>query len=378
MNQNLIENSPEEINNDNIILTSPMDNNINGSLNTNASSTSSNDFSDFSDPRKIFYIIILGEIIAILSVSSGEISNKIYNNNKRDYGTVLCFIYYLTFGLFWFIFNHGMTKPKYYYFLILFFDTQTNFFKILSLTEGDLSYPYVINSSSILFIALLTYFFIKKYKYTWKHFLATFLCISGTILAFYGVLKGKDIQEEIEKNLNCFIFSLISAICFTLTIIFMEIHFKNGKDIYLFFPYLGVFGTLIVFIESIIYFEINNLVLLQNFSIDLKHIFFVLLFVLISLAIGTMVPFYIKRYSASIYNFFMVSQIFWSYIFKLIFDKKTEVSFHFYIGFSIILGSTILFSIFKLKKIMKKTDKNVNLQNMNINLVSSSERSTQL
>ena len=378
MNQNLMENSPEEIGNDNIILTSPMDNNINGSLKTSTSSSSSNNFSDFSNPRKIFYIIILGEIIAILSVSSGEISNKIYNSKKRDYGTVLCFIYYLTFGLFWFIFNHGMTKPKYYYFLILFFDTQTNFFKILALTKGDLSYPYVINSSSILFIALLTYFFIKKYKYTWKHFLATFLCIFGTILAFYGVLKGKDIQTELEENYYGFIFALISAICFTLTIIFMEIHFKNGKDIYDFFPYLGVFGTLIVFIESIIYFEINNLVLLQNFSIDLKHILFVLLFMVISLAIGTMVPFYIKRYSASIYNFFMVSQIFWSYIFKLIFDKKTEVSFHFYIGFSIILGSTILFSIFKLKKITKKSDKNVSLQNMNINLISSSERSTQL
>ena len=378
MNQNLMENSPGEIGNDNIILTSPMDNNINGSLKTSTSSSSSNNFSDFSNPRKIFYIIILGEIIAILSVSSGEISNKIYNSKKRDYGTVLCFIYYLTFGLFWFIFNHGMTKPKYYYFLILFFDTQTNFFKILALTKGDLSYPYVINSSSILFIALLTYFFIKKYKYTWKHFLATFLCIFGTILAFYGVLKGKDIQTELEENYYGFIFALISAICFTLTIIFMEIHFKNGKDIYDFFPYLGVFGTLIVFIESIIYFEINNLVLLQNFSIDLKHILFVLLFMVISLAIGTMVPFYIKRYSASIYNFFMVSQIFWSYIFKLIFDKKTEVSFHFYIGFSIILGSTILFSIFKLKKITKKSDKNVSLQNMNINLISSSERSTQL
>ena len=378
MNQNLMENSPEEIGNDNIILTSPMDNNINGSLKTSTSSSSSNNFSDFSNPRKILYIIILGEIIAILSVSSGEISNKIYNSKKRDYGTVLCFIYYLTFGLFWFIFNHGMTKPKYYYFLILFFDTQTNFFKILALTKGDLSYPYVINSSSILFIALLTYFFIKKYKYTWKHFLATFLCIFGTILAFYGVLKGKDIQTELEENYYGFIFALISAICFTLTIIFMEIHFKNGKDIYDFFPYLGVFGTLIVFIESIIYFEINNLVLLQNFSIDLKHILFVLLFMVISLAIGTMVPFYIKRYSASIYNFFMVSQIFWSYIFKLIFDKKTEVSFHFYIGFSIILGSTILFSIFKLKKITKKSDKNVSLQNMNINLISSSERSTQL
>ena len=378
MKKNLIGNYPEEIFNDNIILTSPTDNNINDSLKTSISSTNSNNFFDFSDPRKIFYIILLGEIIAILSVSSGEISNKIHNNEHSHYGTVLSFIYYLTFGLFWFIFNHGLTKPKYYYFLILFFDTQTNFFKILALTKGDLSYTYIINSSSILFIALLTYIFIKKYKYTWKHFLATFLCFSGTILSFYGALKGKsDILEELKKNFYG-IFSLISAICFTLTIIFMEIYFNKGIDIYNFFPFLGVFGTLIVFIESIIYFKLNDLVILQNFSIDLKHILFVLLFMVISVANGTMVPFYIKRYSASIYNFFMVSQIFWSYIFKLIFDKKAEVSFHFYVGFCVILGSTILFSIFKLKKITKKGNKNINLQNMNINLISSSERSTQL
>ena len=270
-----------------------------------------------------------------------------------------------------------MTKPKFSYILILLFDTQTNFFKFLALSKGDLSYPYIINSSSILFVTLLTYIFIKKYKYTWKHFLANFLCFSGIVLSFYGVLKGKtSIVDELNNNLFGFIFAMISAICFTFTIIFMDIFFNKGKEIYNFFPYLGVFGTLIVTIESIIYFKINNLVILQNFEIDLVHIIYALLFMIISIILGTMVPFYIKRYSASMYNFFMVSQIFWSYIFKLIFEKTNDVSFLFYIGFCIILGSTVLFSIFKLKKIVKKNDKHNSLQS--ISLINSSERSTQL
>ena len=379
MKENLLNNYFEEENkNDNIIISSPI-NNLHNQIKTSISSTnsSSDEYSDFSDPRKICYIITLGEIIAILSVSSGEISNKVSESSHRHYGTVLSFIYYLSFGLFWIIFNHGMTKPKISYFLILLFDTQTNFFKILALSKGDLSYPYIINSSSILFVALLTYIFIKKYKYTWKHFLANFLCFFGIILSFYGVLKGKtSIVDELESNYLGFIYSMISAICFTFTIVLMEIYFNNGKEIYNFFPYLGVFGTLIVTIESIIYLKLNNLVILHNFEIDLIHLMYALLFMIITIILGTMVPFYIKRYSASMYNYFMVSQIFWSYIFKLIFDKKADVSFLFYIGFAIILGSTILFSIFNLKKIVKKYDKENSLHS--ISLITSSERSTQL
>lgn len=378
MKENILVNNEGENNNDNLIYNSPIDSGTN-ELKTSISSMISNDKSDYSDPRKICYIITLGEIIAILSVGSGEISNKVSDNAHRHYGTILSFIYYSTIGLFWTIFNHGMVKPKFYYFLIVFFDTQTNFFKILALSKGDLYYPYIINSSSILFCVLLTYIFIKKYKYTWKHFLASFLCFFGTLLSFYGVLRGKNsIFEEIKNNYFGFIYSLISAICFTLTIIFMEIYFNNGKDIYNFFPYLGVFGTIMVIIESLIYFSLNNLPILQNFETDLIHILYALCFMVISLILGTMIPFYIKRYSASILNFFMMSQIFWSYIFTLIFQDKNDVSFYFYIGFIVILGSTILFSVFKLKKNPKLDKKDSNNALQNINLLSPSERTTEL
>ena len=374
MKENILDDCTLENTNDNIILTYNSEEEKT-ELKSSIASSNSSIFSDFSNPRKICYIITLGEVIALLSVSSGEISNKVSGNEHRYYATVLNFIYYLTFGLFWTIFNHGLVKPKGCYFLILFFDTQSNFFKILALTKGDLSYPYIINSSSILFIALLTYIFIKKYKYTWKHFLATFLCFFGTILSFYGVLKGKSsIIEELENNFDGFLFSMISAIFFTFTIFFIEIYFNTGKDIYNFFPYLGIFGTLMIAIESIIYFKITNKIIIKNFTIDLVHLLYALLFMIISIALGTMVPFYIKRYSASMYNFFMVSQIFWSYIFNIIFEKENHITFYFYIGFIIILGSTVLFSVFRLKKIYKKNSSNFQI----INLMSSSERSTQL
>ena len=297
-------------------------------------------------------------------------------NLYRHYACVLTFIYYITFGLFWIIFNHGMVKPKLPYFLIIFFDTQTNFFKYLALSKGDLYYPYIINSSSILFIALLTYIFIKNYKYTWIHILANFLCFFGTILSFFGVLNGKEnIINELKNNFWSLIYALISAICFTFSIISMEIYFNTGKEIYNFFPYLGVFGSITVSIEAIIYYQIKGLELFYNFSIDLIHILYALLFIIISIILGTMVPFYIKRYSASMYNFFIVNQIFWSFIFTFFVENNHDFSVYFYIGFIIIVGSTILFSLFRLKK-NPKENKQQNLQS--INLLSSSIRSTEL
>ena len=97
----------------------------------------------------------------------------------------------------------------------------------------------------------------------------------------------------------------------------------------------------------------------------------------ISLVLGTMIPFYIKRYSASMLNFFMISQIFWSFIFSLIFESNSNMSFFFYIGFIVILFSTILFSVFKLKTIPKEIN-NSNTRMQQINIISPSERTTEL
>lgn len=366
MKENLIDNE-ESKRNDSLLLSDGL------------SSNQSNNKSNFSDPRNLFYIFSLGEVIAILGVSIGEINNKLTEDIKNSFATILSFLYYITVGLFWTIFNHGLVKPKFYYFLILLFDTQTNFFKFLAASVGDLYYPYIINSSSIFLCVILTHIFIKKYKYTCKHFIACFSCFSGTIISFYGAYNDSEdakVSEDISEKTLGTIYSLVSGVCFTLTIVFMEMYFNTGKDIYNFFPYLGIFGAVIVSIESFIYYMIYG-VKITNFETDLIHILYSLLFMVISLIFGTIVPFYIKRYSASMLNFFMISQIFWSYIFTIIFQGFHLVNILFYVGFGIILISTIWFSCLSLKTIPEKERTSSVVLKRQINLLSPTQNTSQ-
>ena len=97
----------------------------------------------------------------------------------------------------------------------------------------------------------------------------------------------------------------------------------------------------------------------------------------ISLIFGTIVPFYIKRYSASVLNVFMISQIFWSYIFTLIFQGFYDVNICFYIGFAIILLATIWFCCIKLIPIPKKERTSTAALKQQINLLSPTEKTSQ-
>ena len=367
---------------ENYLITTPAENNsieIHSNISSNDSDKKNN-----VNIAVVCYKLIIGELIAIFCVGAGEFSNKISDNKHRHYSIILNFTYYLFFGIFWILFNHGMQKPKFYFFLIIFFDTQTNFFKFLSIAECDPSYLYIINTLSILFRVLLTYIFINKSKYTWKHFLAIFLGFIGTLLTFFGVLNNKNILEEIKNNYIDFLFSSISAICFTITIILMDYNFSKGKDIFEFFPHLGLEGSVLIFIEGIIYFKINNIPISFNYNIEVIKILYILGFVIVSCLVGTMIPFYIKRFSASMLNFFIVSQIFWNFIFILVFEGENNVTFYFYIGFGVILIGTVIFSVVNFKEKHKSRTSslgNSTIQNnisdisMNASLLSNSGRS---
>ena len=146
---------------ENYLITTPAENNsieIHSNISSNDSDKKNN-----INIAVVCYKLIIGELIAIFCVGAGEFSNKISDNKHRHYSIILNFTYYLFFGIFWILFNHGMQKPKFYFFLIIFFDTQTNFFKFLSIAECDPSYLYLINTLSILFRVLLTYIFINKH-----------------------------------------------------------------------------------------------------------------------------------------------------------------------------------------------------------------------
>ena len=218
-------------------------------------------------------------------------------------------------------------KPKFCYLLIAIFDSQGNFLNIYAFQYITFSYPFIINISSVLWTFIFTYLLIKSYKYKISHFIGTIISILGIALSLYGYMrynKSTDSNENIIGILLC----VASSLLYSLSSIVQEIKFTSGTDIYDFFPWFGLYGMIITGIEA--YFFNNYKSFFDNLD---KFNFEVILYTIASF--GTLfcfvsiVPFFIKRLSASMFNISQVSQIFWSFIIeKIFFQEQNRVIYN--------------------------------------------------
>jgi solute carrier family 35 protein F1/2 len=328
------------------------------------------------NPIITVFTIITGQLIALISVGVGQTSTVIQQDLPIPFCLNIC--YYFLLGIVWMLINPifgipPLTKPKFYFFLIIFLDTQANCSKIFAFSNGQLSYPFIINSCTILFSCLFTWFFIgNKYKYKLVHFIGICLTFAGTVLTFYGALKmsQENIWEEINQNTIYFLFAFISSILFSLNTTFMDMFFETGKDIYEFLPWLGIFGAILLFIEG--YWLGDVAVFLKTLKagelvFKLKSFLNFLVFLVLFCVLGTFMPFMIMRTSNFLFNLSFVSQIFWSYIFAIIFQDGDHNNYWYYIGFVIILAGIIVFSLkdiknhdFKKEKLKRMSSDNNN------------------
>ena len=189
------------------------------------------------------------------------------------------------------------------------------------------SYPFIINISSVLWTFLLTYLFIKLYKYKLSHFIGTIISLIGIALTLYGYISNND-TSDMNNNVYGIILCIGSSLLYSLSSIVQEIYFKSGTDIYDFFPWFGLIGMIITGIELYAFKNYDSLI--QN--LDKFNTEVILLTVAASGSLFIfvfIVPFFIQRLSASMFNISQVSQIFWSYIISIIFfsENKTVVIF---------------------------------------------------
>lgn len=221
--------------------------------------------------------------------------------------------------------------------------------KIFAFSKGQLNYPFIINSSTILFCWLFTWIFIKKYKYSFLHIVGILLSFTGVIVTFYGALQiGEDIIKEIRENYIYFLFSLVSSICYSISTVLMEANFESGKDIYDFFLWQGLLGALFLFVESFAFSEPQNLIhLFKIIDIDYLFLLFLLVFIALFSIFDLIMPFYIKRHSASLFNISLVSQIFWAFVVEALKTQGPANNYWYYLGFFIILSGIIIFSLVK-------------------------------
>ena len=307
---------------------------------------------------KILFTIIFGQFLAMISVGIGKTSTIIEDNFSFDFPILLNLSYYFLFGLFWLCVNRGLKKPKVFFFLIILFDTQANICKIQAFSKGELNYPIIINGSAVLFSLLFTYMLISKYTYRCYHILAAFITFSGVTLTLYGALNqtNTDIIEEIKKNKVDLIFALLSSILFSISTVKIDDCFDKGSDIYDFFPWLGLCGAFLIFIESFAFQEPQKFYnKINQFDINVKFVLLVFGFLVLFFIFGYATPFYIRRATNSMFNVSLVSQILWMYVVDCILGKAIAFKNEFYyIGCAVILGGIVLFGCFDVVKVKKE------------------------
>ena len=163
----------------------------------------------------IIFNIIIGQLLAIIGVGNGKISEVIENDKKVVTPLLLTSLYYLILLTLWIIINRKVVCPRFMYIIIAIFDSQANFLNVYAFSVIHFNYLFIINVSSVFWTVLITWIFIKRYRYKKIHILAIGISIIGVIFMLYGCLSRINNKDDLFKNYKGLLYCLIASILYS-------------------------------------------------------------------------------------------------------------------------------------------------------------------
>ena len=103
-----------------------------------------------------------------------------------------------------------MKLPRIKHLLITIFDSQAIFLNVLAFSVIKFDYPFIINMSTVFWTILITWIFIKSYKYRLSHLFSTLFAMLGIAVTFIGMY---DNEFTFKDNYEGLIYCLGSSIC---------------------------------------------------------------------------------------------------------------------------------------------------------------------
>ena len=324
-----VKNTNETLNNKSVSLNIKYENNLDNLKifeqdNENVSSKS-------KKLKKYLINILLGQAITIIGVINGYSVDKIQNNIKMNYPLILTSLYYIALFILYILIDRSIKKPKVSYLFIAFFDSQAAFLNIFAFSIISFNFPFIINISTFFWTVIITVIFIKTYKYSYFHYIGVTIAVIGIILSSLGIIfyeKDKpkrtlsmyylgDVLEKKYSEIIGIILCVLASICYASSSIIQEIYIENF-EVNEYLKWLGIFGTIIITIESFILGEIPLIFYEETTKFNIELLLYFMLFLATYLGMVSYIPYYINRCSASMLNVNMVFQIFWSYILVVI------------------------------------------------------------
>ena len=333
----------------------------------------------------VIFILFIGQILSILFIFSLYIPTYYLPNNSFNFPILVKSLSFLLFGIICLIIKHSIKYPKGYFFLVIFFETQGYFFRILA--ENDykqnsqktriviFKYDYI----SIVLIFILVIIFsisnLKTYHYSCWHFLSIFISLIGIFLISYTFYINTN--HLFELNIKNIIYLFISCLSYSISYIFQEINFKKENNISLFFIYQGIFSGLVLFIQSFILKEPDRFSFEQ---FNYKSIILVFAFIIIQLLYYLILPFFIKIVTSIFLTMSLGNSIVYIYfIFKIKEFQSINLKFLFFIIVGMILNfiALLIFAKLKIKKKIEEEDENL-IEKINNNITISNNNDSNI
>lgn len=304
----------------------------------------------------VLFTLLIGQILSMLSVTTYHLCfDRI--TVSTNIPTIIYSIFYLIFGVVWMCVNKcHLSKPRNFYYIILFFDSQSIYLQCLSITHFGFNFIFIFIFFllSMIFTFILKFIIMTKYKYIILHYVAFGITVAGTIILILGIFFDTD-KELFSllamSNKLGFLFMIVSSILNSFSITLQEYYFKK-QDIYEYFNFSGPVIAIILFIESFITDELSQ-ISTATFS-NLNNILYIIGFIFANFIFYSIKPFFIKQHTANLYSSNLICNIFYLYLVRLIFGEQSKKALFFFIGGIVVnIIGLYIFDKYKCVKVSK-------------------------
>jgi drug/metabolite transporter (DMT)-like permease len=178
--------------------------------------TTSETYSKVTNIKFVLLNIIVGQILAVLNVTNGIVSDIIENDKKIVIPLFLISLFYLSLFIFWIIIRRKIVYPKLIFIFITIFHSQAIFLNIYAFSVIHFSYLFIINVSTVFWTVLFSCIFIRDYKYHSFHIYGVLICLIGVIITLYGCMSSIEDKEDLFNNYKGLLYTILSSILYSM------------------------------------------------------------------------------------------------------------------------------------------------------------------
>ena len=301
---------------------------------------------------RLLLLLGVGQVISMLLAMTG-----FFSTNLADRGFVFPVLqsagFYLCLSLYLARWPFPLKMPVYLYLILAVFDVEANFLAVLAYQFTDITSILLLNSLTIPWVVILSYFVLKR-RYSTRKVVATIVCLVGLGLVIVSdTLRHRwgDAFAKSEYAWKGDLICVASSFLYALQNVLQEYILKRlgRSDIGTtseYFGMLGIFGLGLSVVQWLI-LERSDVVSAGSNLWSGEVIGFYLGFIFTMLTLYTMITWYIGHYDASLFNMSILTSGIYGLLLEFLQHKTSprgSSDWMYFLAYALIVAGVLLYS----------------------------------